>query len=81
MALGPKANDFSWETIVNDHFMSKREDMDLDAIFSREPNVGDDINWWFFNQFHELIKPGVRKYLSINKYNKLTRKKLHGNHV
>ena len=40
MALGPIANDFSYETTVKDHLTSKREDVDLDVIFEGESNIG-----------------------------------------
>ena len=68
MALGPKANSFVCETDGDDYLMCKSGDVDLDKSFMREPNVGEEIvsativvNWWFFNQPHELIKDQGRK--------------------
>ena len=32
------------ETTVRDYLMHKREDVDLDDIFEREPNIGEGIS-------------------------------------
>ena len=64
--------------------MCKMGDADLDKIFEREPNVGEEIciahsvvNRWCFNQLYELVKPGSRKSLTANEHNQLKRKVLH----
>ena len=67
-SIWPNCNDFSCETEVNDHLTRKSGDMDLDTVFNREPNAGEEIGTapnavtcQFFNQLRKLIMPHARK--------------------
>ena len=68
MVLVPKSDNFDCETTVKDYLMSQNEDVSLDEIFGRDPNIGHetdeapiDIDWWFSDQLHELTKPDLQK--------------------
>ena len=65
MVLGPKSDNFAFETTVIDHLMSQNEDVILDYILGREPNISHEIgevqifiDWSFFNKFLKLMKRG-----------------------
>ena len=42
MGIGPKSDDFDFETTVKDNLMSHNEDVRIDDILGRETNIGHE---------------------------------------
>ena len=66
--LGLNCHDFVCETEVNDHLMCQSRNVDLDAVFNRQPNSGEEMGtapnvliWWLFNRLYKLMMPHTRK--------------------